>query len=171
MEIASKAILAAMAYVFSPGISTSKVVSRSLSGWVTGCDSCRARLRLRRKKLLHERPRSVHIPQMQQGRSSNTPTSEDPVDISTNEDAFKYVNSEVLLSQSKEGKSQYTQRARLREETEAPFRKARMFVYAGSAISAGVGAFIALLRIIAALIGISGTQPLNETVCAPCLFR
>lgn len=39
-----------------------------------------------------------------------------------------------------------------------------MFVYAGSAVSAGVGAFIASLRVIAALIGISGTQPLSETV-------
>lgn len=58
----------------------------------------------------------------------------------------------------------YSQRTRLREETEAPFRKARMFVFAGSAISAGVGAFIAGLRIIAASIGISGVQPLNETV-------
>lgn len=65
---------------------------------------------------------------------------------------------------SKATKPQYSQRARLREETEAPFRKARMFVYAGSTASAGVGAFIAGLRIIAALIGVSGTQPLNETV-------
>lgn len=58
----------------------------------------------------------------------------------------------------------YTMRARLREETEAPFRKARMFVYGGSAVSAGVGLLIAGLRVIAGLIGVSGVQPLNETV-------
>lgn len=64
-------------------------------------------------------------------------------------------------------KPKYSQRARLREETEAPFRKARMFVYGGSALSATVGAFIASLRVIAALTGVSGVQPLNETVCPP----
>ncbi|CAN8066604.1 unnamed protein product [Agarophyton chilense] len=58
----------------------------------------------------------------------------------------------------------YSQRTRLREETEAPFRKARMFIYAGSAASAAVGAFISSLRIIAALFGVSGVQPLSETV-------
>lgn len=62
-------------------------------------------------------------------------------------------------------KPQYSFRTRLREETEAPFRKARMFVYGGCAISASVGAFIASLRVIAALSGVSGVQPLNETVC------
>lgn len=65
---------------------------------------------------------------------------------------------------SSSSKKQYSMRTRLREEIEAPFRKARMFVYAGSAASAGVGAFISTLRIIAALTGISGVQPLNETV-------
>lgn len=59
---------------------------------------------------------------------------------------------------------QYSLQTRLREETEAPFRKARMFVYAGSAASAGVGAFIAGLRVIAALAGVSGVQPLAETI-------
>lgn len=65
---------------------------------------------------------------------------------------------------SSSSKKQYTMRTRLREEIEAPFRKARMFVYAGSAASAGVGAFISTLRVIAALSGVSGVQPLNETV-------
>jgi len=64
----------------------------------------------------------------------------------------------------KKEKPQYSLRTRLREETEAPFRKARMFVYGGSAVSAGVGAFIAGLRVLAAFIGLSGVQPLNETV-------
>lgn len=58
----------------------------------------------------------------------------------------------------------YSLQTRLREETEAPFRKVRMFVYAGSAASAGVGAFIAALRVVAALVGVSGVQPLAETV-------
>lgn len=62
------------------------------------------------------------------------------------------------------GKRQYSLRTRLREETEAPFRKARMFIYAGSAASAGVGAFISTLRIISALVGTRGVQPLSETV-------
>lgn len=61
-------------------------------------------------------------------------------------------------------KRQYSLRTRLREETEAPFRKARMFIYAGSAASAGVGAFISTLRIISALVGTRGVQPLSETV-------
>lgn len=58
----------------------------------------------------------------------------------------------------------YSQQARLREETEAPFRKVRMFVLAGSAASAGVGAFIAGMRVFAGLAGIAGVQPLAETV-------
>lgn len=61
----------------------------------------------------------------------------------------------------------YSQQTRLREETEAPFRKVRMFVLAGSAASAGVGAFIAGARVLAGLAGVSGVQPLAETVRAP----
>lgn len=70
----------------------------------------------------------------------------------------------VPAAQSSSSKKQYSMRTRLREEIEAPFRKARMFVYAGSAASAGVGAFISTLRVIAALTGVPGVQPLNETV-------
>lgn len=66
--------------------------------------------------------------------------------------------------QSSSSSQRYSLRTRLREEIEAPFRKARMFVYFGSAASAGVGAFISGLRVIAALSGISGVQPLSETV-------
>lgn len=62
------------------------------------------------------------------------------------------------------GGRRYTLRTRLREETEAPFRKARMFVYAGSALSAGVGAFISSLRVLSAMMGTRGVQPLSETV-------
>lgn len=69
------------------------------------------------------------------------------------------------VSSTTGGKPKYSLRMRLREETEAPFRKARMFIYAGSAASAGVGAFISTLRIISALVGTRGVQPLNETVC------
>jgi Low psii accumulation1 / Rep27 len=57
----------------------------------------------------------------------------------------------------------YTLRARLREETEAPFRKVRQFVFVGSAMSAAVGAFISALRIAASLSGVRGVQPLVET--------
>lgn len=69
-----------------------------------------------------------------------------------------------ISSGTDSGKRQYSLRTRLREETEAPFRKARMFIYAGSAASAGVGAFISTLRIISALVGTRGIQPLSETV-------
>lgn len=65
---------------------------------------------------------------------------------------------------SSNASQRYSLRTRLREEIEAPFRKARMFVYFGSAASAGVGAFISTLRVIAAVSGISGVQPLNETI-------
>lgn len=58
----------------------------------------------------------------------------------------------------------YSLRARLKEETEAPFRKVRMFVWGGCAASAGVGGFIALSRVAAALTGVTGVQPLAETV-------
>lgn len=58
----------------------------------------------------------------------------------------------------------YSQRARFREEIEAPFRKVRMFVYGGSAASAGVGLFISSTRIIASLTGVDGVQPLSETI-------
>ncbi|KAA8496780.1 Protein LOW PSII ACCUMULATION 1, chloroplastic [Porphyridium purpureum] len=58
----------------------------------------------------------------------------------------------------------YTLRARLREETEAPFRKVRLFLYYASAASASVGGFISGARVIAGLSGVSGAQPLSETV-------
>lgn len=58
---------------------------------------------------------------------------------------------------------EYSMRARLREETEAPFRKVRQFVFIGSAMSAAVGSFISSLRIVAAISGIRGVQPLSET--------
>lgn len=78
-------------------------------------------------------------------------------------DVDSSTSTQRTLSQSSP-KQRYSLRTRLREEIEAPFRKARMFVYAASTASAGVGAFIATLRIIAALTGVSGVQPLNETV-------
>lgn len=93
-------------------------------------------------------------------KSSTPETSEAVVD-----DLLKTIKTTPKDSDSSPSKPQYSMRARLREETEAPFRKARMFAYGGSAISAGVGAFVAALRIIAALAGVSGTQPLHETVC------
>jgi hypothetical protein len=58
---------------------------------------------------------------------------------------------------------QYSLRTRLREETSAPFRKVRQFVYLGSAASAAVGGFISALRVVAGLSGVRGTQPLSET--------
>lgn len=39
-----------------------------------------------------------------------------------------------------------------------------MFVYGGSALSAGVGAFIAGSRVVAGLVGVEGVQPLSETL-------
>ncbi|KAK1861738.1 hypothetical protein I4F81_004318 [Pyropia yezoensis] len=53
---------------------------------------------------------------------------------------------------------------RLQEETQAPFRKVRMFFYASFAAGASVGGLIAGTRILAALSGVSGAQPLAETV-------
>lgn len=72
--------------------------------------------------------------------------------------------SQATTTSSSTGSQRYSLRTRLREETEAPFRKARMFVYGGSAISAGVGGFISSLRIIASLTGVRGVQPLSETL-------
>lgn len=45
----------------------------------------------------------------------------------------------------------------------APFRKVRQFVWIGSAMSAAVGAFVSSLRVIAALSGVRGTQPISES--------
>ena len=70
----------------------------------------------------------------------------------------------VRMKESDAPTRQYSLQTRLREETEAPFRKARMFFYSGAAASAGLGAFVAGLRVIAALAGVSGVQPLAETV-------
>lgn len=61
-------------------------------------------------------------------------------------------------------KPTYSQATRLREETEAPFRKARMFVFGASAASAGVGGLVAASRVIAAAVGVRGVQPLDETL-------
>lgn len=110
-------------------------------------------------------------PSMQNGTAQDTSNTEErapsPVSESSDsrmDDLMSSIETSAESSSSKPQKPQYSLRARLREETEAPFRKARMFVYGGSAVSAGVGAFIAGLRIIAAFIGVSGTQPLSETV-------
>eukprot|EP00168_Porphyra_purpurea_P007380 TRINITY_DN1926_c0_g1_i1.p2 TRINITY_DN1926_c0_g1~~TRINITY_DN1926_c0_g1_i1.p2 ORF type:complete len:299 (+),score=102.67 TRINITY_DN1926_c0_g1_i1:511-1407(+) len=61
-------------------------------------------------------------------------------------------------------KPSYSQATRLREETEAPFRKARMFVFGASAASAGVGSLVAASRVVAAAVGVRGVQPLDETL-------
>lgn len=96
------------------------------------------------------------------GNETSSPAPRSPDSVV--DDLLNDVKSTPKGSEPTPQKPQYSFRTRLREETEAPFRKARMFVYGGSAVSAGVGAFIAALRIIAALGGVSGTQPLNETV-------
>lgn len=110
---------------------------------------------IRRCKRLSTRPR------MQNETARDTA---DRKEQSTSEFPETSVASNASSPSTGAPKPQYSLRTRLREETEAPFRKARMFVYGGSAISAGVGAFIATLRVIAALVGVSGTQPLSETV-------
>lgn len=96
-----------------------------------------------------------------QATETNTTTSKSSPTV---DDLLNSMNKNPPANNTTSQKPRYTLRTRLREETEAPFRKARMFVYGGSAISAGVGAFIATLRVLAALAGISGVQPLNETV-------
>lgn len=108
---------------------------------------------------------------MQNGTAQDTSNTEEqapsPVSESSDsrmDDLMSSVEASAESSSSKAQKPRYSLRTRLREETEAPFRKARMFVYGGSAVSAGVGTLVAGLRIIAAFVGISGTQPLNETV-------
>lgn len=100
------------------------------------------------------------VPGAENEISSPAPRSSDSVV----DDLLSDVKSAPQGSEPPPPKRQYSFRTRLREETEAPFRKARMFLFAGSAVSAGVGAFIAALRVIAALAGVPGTQPLNETV-------
>mmetsp|Transcript_12802 Transcript_12802/g.25980 ORF Transcript_12802/g.25980 Transcript_12802/m.25980 type:complete len:305 (-) Transcript_12802:56-970(-) len=58
----------------------------------------------------------------------------------------------------------YSLRAKLKEETERPFARFREFILFGAAASASVGAFISGLRILAALQGVSGVQPISETI-------
>lgn len=106
-------------------------------------------------------------PSVSDGGKKNDVSVSNEKDVSTSKSIDSIMesssNSEDAANPN-QPKPQYSLRTRLREETEAPFRKARMFVYGGSAVSAGVGAFIATLRIISALFGTSGVQPLNETV-------
>lgn len=141
------------------------------SRWTSGICSCKAVLASRRRAI-RARVQRLPAPSMQHETAQDTSNNAEeqaatPVSESSDskmDDLISSVESSAASSSLKSEKPQYSLRARLREETEAPFRKARMFVYGGSAVSAGVGAFIAGLRIIASLIGISGTQPLNETV-------
>jgi len=76
------------------------------------------------------------------------------------------VSTEFEESKLEEKDSQgYSLRARLREETEAPFRKVRLFVYYSSAASAALGALVAFTRILGAIFANNPTgQPLSETV-------
>lgn len=55
-------------------------------------------------------------------------------------------------------------RFKLLEEQASPFRRFRQFFYAAAAGSASIGTFIAGTRVIAGLQGISGVQPLDETI-------
>mmetsp|Transcript_5607 Transcript_5607/g.16701 ORF Transcript_5607/g.16701 Transcript_5607/m.16701 type:complete len:285 (+) Transcript_5607:100-954(+) len=73
-------------------------------------------------------------------------------------------SSKAVVRMARKKASEYNMNLRLREELEAPFRKVRMTIYGASAASAAVGGFIAGSRIIAALTGVSGVQPLSETV-------
>lgn len=61
------------------------------------------------------------------------------------------------------GSEQYGMKLRLREESEAPFRKVRMLIYSASAASAGIGGFVAGSRIVAALTGVSGKDNVKLT--------
>ncbi|KAJ8901980.1 hypothetical protein NDN08_004181 [Rhodosorus marinus] len=60
--------------------------------------------------------------------------------------------------------AEYDMKTRLREELEAPFRKVRMAIYAASGVSATIGGFVSGSRILASMSGISGVQPLGETI-------
>jgi len=60
--------------------------------------------------------------------------------------------------------AEYDMKTRLREELEAPFRKVRMAIYAASGASATIGGFVSGSRILASMSGISGVQPLAETI-------
>jgi len=55
-------------------------------------------------------------------------------------------------------------RFKLLEEQASPFRRFRQFFYIAAAGSASIGTFIAGTRVIAGMQGISGVQPLAETV-------
>ena len=55
-------------------------------------------------------------------------------------------------------------RFKLLEEQASPFRRFRQFFYSAAAGSASIGTFIAGTRVIAGLKGISGVQPLEETI-------
>eukprot|EP00187_Rhodella_violacea_P019163 CAMPEP_0184723246 /NCGR_PEP_ID=MMETSP0314-20130426/24610_1 /TAXON_ID=38298 /ORGANISM="Rhodella maculata, Strain CCMP 736" /LENGTH=104 /DNA_ID=CAMNT_0027188015 /DNA_START=57 /DNA_END=367 /DNA_ORIENTATION=+ len=58
----------------------------------------------------------------------------------------------------------YTMRTRLREETEAPFRKVRLFIFGASAVSASLGAFISFSRLLAGLSHVPTAAPLSESL-------
>jgi hypothetical protein len=55
-------------------------------------------------------------------------------------------------------------RFKLLEEQASPFRRFRQFFYLAAAGSASIGTFIAGTRVIAGMQGISGVQPLEETI-------
>ena len=55
-------------------------------------------------------------------------------------------------------------RLKLLEEQASPFRRFRQFFYLAAAGSASIGTFIAGTRVIAGMQGISGVQPLEETI-------
>ena len=55
-------------------------------------------------------------------------------------------------------------RFKLLEEQASPFRRFRQFIYLACVGSASIGTFIAGTRVIAGLQGISGVQPLEETI-------
>ncbi len=55
-------------------------------------------------------------------------------------------------------------RFKLLEEQAQPFRRFRQFLYIAAGGSAGIGSFVSGSRIIAALTGVQGVQPLSETL-------
>ena len=58
----------------------------------------------------------------------------------------------------------FTQKQRLREETEAPFRTARFFAYLGVGSAAGVGAFFSFTQTLAASLGARPDLDLNASL-------
>jgi len=78
--------------------------------------------------------------------------------------SFRKRRAEKKRKASKGGQVSSELRFKLLEEQASPFRRFRQFFYLSAAGSASIGTFIAGTRVIAGMQGISGVQPLEETI-------